>query len=100
MNDGAAKCQTEFRYNVFPVVNEFFGATVDVAGLVTGGDLIGQLSGKDLGTRLLLPANMLRHGEDMFLDDGKLSEAEKALNIPISVVEQDGYALFGAIFQI
>lgn len=96
----ASKCHTELEYTVFPVENHFFGETVDVAGLVTGGDLIGQLSGKDLGARLLLPANMLRHGEDMFLDDVKLSEAEKALNVLISVVEQDGYALFDAIFQI
>ncbi len=96
----ASECHTELEYTVFPVENHFFGETVDVAGLVTGSDLIGQLSGKDLGARLLLPANMLRHGEDMFLDDVKLSEAEKALNVPISVVEQDGYALFDAIFQI
>lgn len=96
----ASKCHTEFRYKVFPIINRFFGETVDVAGLVTGGDLIAQLSGKDLGTRLLLPVNMLRHGEDMFLDDVRLSEAEKALNIPITAIEQDGYALFDAIFQI
>jgi NifB/MoaA-like Fe-S oxidoreductase len=33
---------------VYAVKNDFFGHTVDVAGLVVGGDLIAQLSGRDL----------------------------------------------------
>ena len=51
------------------IENDFFGHTIDVAGLITGGDLIAQLKGRDLGARLLIPANMLRHGGDVFLDD-------------------------------
>ena len=44
------------------IENDFFGHTIDVAGLITGGDLIAQLKGRDLGARLLIPVNMLRHG--------------------------------------
>ena len=47
---------------VYPIRNDFFGETITVAGLVTGGDLIAQLRGKPLGERLLIPQNMLRHG--------------------------------------
>ena len=64
---------------------------------MTGGDLIAQLKGKDLGQRLLISQNMLRREEMDFLDDVKLSEAEAALGVPILPVEQDGFALFDAM---
>ena len=70
---------------------------MDVAGLVAGGDLISQLKGKDLGRRLLIPASMLRHGGDMFLDDVTLSDAEAALGVPIVPVPNNGYELLSAI---
>ena len=54
------------RGTVYPIQNDFFGHTITVAGLVTGGDLIAQLRGRDLGRRLLIPANMLRAGERVF----------------------------------
>ena len=79
------------------IVNDFFGHTVDVAGLVTGGDLIAQLKGKDLGERLLIPVNMLRHGGDVFLDDLHVSDVERELGVPVTVVEQDGFDLLDAI---
>ena len=79
------------------IENDFFGHTIDVAGLITGGDLIAQLKGRDLGARLLIPANMLRHGGDVFLDDLRVSDVEKALGIPVTVVEQDGFDLLDAM---
>jgi len=82
---------------VYAVENEFFGRTVDVAGLVVGGDLISQLKGRDLGKRLLIPASMLRHGGDMFLDDVTLSDVESALGVPVVPVPNNGYELLKAI---
>ena len=82
---------------VFPIINDFFGHTIDVAGLVTGGDLIAQLRGKDLGERLLIPQNMLRDGEGVFLDDVTIEEVENELNIKVFPIEQDGNDLFLAI---
>ena len=82
---------------ICPIVNDFFGHTIDVAGLVTGGDLMAQLKGKDLGERLLLPVNMLRHGGDVFLDDVRVSDVERELGVPVTVVEQDGYDLLDAM---
>ena len=82
---------------LFSVRNEFFGETVDVAGLLTGGDLVRQLKGEPLGERLLITKNMLRHGENVFLDDMTLDEFSRELGIPVRVVGPDGADLLQAI---
>lgn len=82
---------------VFPIVNDFFGHTIDVAGLVTGGDLIAQLRGQDIGRRLLIPQTMLRDGEGVFLDDVTLEDVKNALGIEIRVVGSSGEELLRAI---
>lgn len=82
---------------VIAIRNDFFGHTIDVAGLITGQDLIAQLKGKELGGRLLIPVNMLRHGGDVFLDDLHVSDVERELGVPVTVVEQDGFDLLDAM---
>ncbi|OUQ81669.1 DUF512 domain-containing protein [Flavonifractor sp. An100] len=82
---------------VYPIVNHFFGETITVAGLVTGKDLMEQLRGQKLGERLLIPANMLRSGERVFLDDVTLDEVEEKLGVPVIPVAQDGYELLDAM---
>ncbi len=90
------KCGT-IEGRVYPIVNHFFGETITVAGLVTGGDLIHQLKGRELGERLLIPANMLRSGERVFLDDVSVDDVERELGVPVTAVEQDGYELLDAM---
>ncbi len=82
---------------VVAIRNDFFGPTITVAGLVTGGDLIAQLRGRQLGEELLIPSVMLRHEQDRFLDDVTVEEAERALGVPLKPVRNDGYALVEAI---
>ena len=82
---------------VYAIENDFFGRSINVSGLITGGDLIAQLRGRELGQRLLISQNMVRREELDFLDDVKLSEASRALGVPIYPVEQDGFALFDAM---
>ena len=82
---------------MYAVVNDFFGHTIDVAGLVTGGDLIAQLKGRDLGERVLIPHNMLRHGEGVFLDDVTLEEASAALGVPVVPIGSSGAELLNAM---
>lgn len=94
----AGKCHTRLDYQVFPIINHFLGKTITVAGLLTGGDLADQLQGKNLGTRLLIAENMLRHGETVFLDDMTLEELSGRLGVPVIPVKQDGFALFDTIF--
>ncbi len=91
-----ARNQLGVQGQVIAVRNDFFGPTVDVAGLVTGGDLIRQLKGLDLGKRLLIPVNMLRHGGDVFLDGLRVGDVERELGVPVTVVEQDGFDLLDA----
>ena len=86
---------------VYPIRNEFFGETVTVSGLVTGRDIIRQLQGRDLGSRLLLPGNMLRAGERVFLDDVTVEQVEQALGVPVTVVEAgDGFDLVDALLEL
>ncbi len=82
---------------VYPIVNDFFGHSINVTGLITGQDLIRQLKGKDLGERLLISQNMLRRQEMDFLDDITLEEAVRELGVPIYPIEQDGFALWDAM---
>ena len=82
---------------VCPVKNEFFGEQITVSGLITGQDLVKQLSGKDLAERLLLPCNMLRAEEDVFLDDFTVSQVESALQVPLNIVKSSGQDLLDAI---
>ena len=93
------KCGT-IEGKVYPIVNRFFGETITVAGLVTGGDLIQQLRGKKLGKRLLIPANMLRSGENVFLDDVTTADVERELGVPVVPVPQDGYELLDAMLGV
>ena len=83
---------------VFPISNRFFGETITVSGLITGRDLIEQLQGKELGERLLIPDNMLRAGERVFLDDVTVEQLEEALGVQVVPVPADsGFDLVDAI---
>lgn len=82
---------------VYEIRNVFFGELITVSGLITGQDLKKQLKGKDLGECLLLPCNMLRAGENVFLDDVTVEELEKELDISIAVVDEDGASLVHAV---
>lgn len=83
--------------NVYKIRNDFFGETITVTGLITGQDLIAQLKGKPLGDTLLLSSSMIRKDGGLFLDDYTISDVEKALDIKIRIVENDGFELFDAI---
>lgn len=82
---------------VYAIRNDFFGPMITVSGLITGQDLIAQLKDQDLGERLLIPCNMLRAGENVFLDDITVEEAEEALQIKITVVNEDGASFVHAV---
>ena len=82
---------------VYAIENDFFGHSINVSGLITGGDLIRQLKDKPLGERLFISQNMLRRQEMDFLDDVLLEDAVEALGVPIYPIESDGFALWDAI---
>ena len=86
--------------NVHCIDNDFFGHTITVAGLITGGDLTAQLSGKLRSSELLITHNMLRNGETVFLDNIDLAEAEKRLGVKITAVPDSGDGFVKALLGL
>ena len=84
----------DVQIEVIAIENQFFGARITVSGLITGGDLAAQLCTENLGEKLLLPCNMLRSGEHVFLDDITVEELEKTLQVPVHIVKSDGQSLY------
>lgn len=84
---------------IWPIRNDFFGESITVSGLITGQDLIAQLEGKPLGDKLLLPCNMLREGENVFLDDVTVEEVEYRLKLPVQIVDEPGRDLVLAVLN-
>jgi putative radical SAM enzyme (TIGR03279 family) len=87
------------RVRVRAIRNHFFGETVTVAGLVTGGDLTAQLS-EEPCTHILITECMLRAEDNLFLDDLPLSEAIFRVGRPIIPVGRRGGDLLKAIIDI
>ncbi len=81
----------------YEIRNDFFGERITVSGLLTGQDIMKQLADEDLGECLLLPCNLLRSGEDVFLDDKTVGEIETALNVPVQIVDETGADFVAAI---
>lgn len=81
--------------HVYDIRNDFFGETITVSGLITGQDLIRQIKEQqeaeaDLGKVLYIPINMLRSGEEVFLDDVTVQDVEAALQMKVVAVDSGG----------
>ena len=87
------------RGQVIAVENDFFGHTIDVAGLLTGQDLSAQLQKVPSLGRVLLPLHMLRHGETVFLDDYTVARLADELGCPVQIVGIDGGDLLDAMLE-
>lgn len=90
----------ELSISVVAIRNDFFGERITVSGLVTGRDLIDQLRSQKVQGRVLIPTNMLRSGEEVFLDDVTRAEVEKALQVPVDIVKSSGQDLFFALLSM
>ncbi len=81
------------------VRNDYFGATVTVAGLLTGQDLAAQLSGYDragmCADRVFLIPDVALRG-DRFLDDWTVADLEQALRARVQPVPPRARALAAA----
>lgn len=69
--------------NLMPIENSFFGPTVTVSGLLTGGDVVRALEGRDLGETVILPRAMLDSQGELTLDDESPGSLEAMLNRPV-----------------
>lgn len=84
---------------VVPIKNHFFGESITVTGLITGGDLINSLEGISPGSDLLISSAMLRHDEPVFLDNATVADVEKALKVNVIPVANDGFELLDALLN-
>lgn len=94
INNAASKLMDlipKLTINVYPITNNFFGEKITVSGLLTGTDIIEQLKDKELGEKLFLPENLLRAGEDVLLDDVKLGDIERTLQVKTDIVKSSGW---------
>lgn len=87
----------KLKVNVYEITNEFFGEKITVSGLITGADLINQLKGKELGQKLILTSDMLRAGEQVFLDDVTVDKLSNTLQVPVDIVKSSGENLVKTI---
>lgn len=71
------------RFKVKDIVNNWFGKSITVAGLITATDIIAQL--KDAPAYTVIPSSMLREFTHTFLDGISVEELEKKLNTKIII---------------
>ena len=69
--------------NVHKIINNFFGDTITVSGLITATDIIDQLKDKDLGETLYIPRSMLKADEEIFLDNITLEKLNEIMGIEV-----------------
>ncbi len=83
---------------VTAVPNDFFGRTIGVAGLLTGGDVQRHLAAlPSLGDEVLLPSVTVRDAEGVFLDDRSPADIGRDLGVRVRVVAPTGRALLKAL---
>ena len=87
------------KVNVYTIRNDFFGERITVSGLITGADLREQLKDRELGEKILIPCNMLRSGEDVFLDDMTVDDIKEALGTELVVVDEPGADLVDCVIN-
>lgn len=97
--EGLSGALPDMRFRVIAASNRLFGDTVDVAGLLCGRDLVAALHGQVLGSRVLIPASMLRHGGDLFLDDLTPLDVAREIGAQVIPVPVDGKSLIDAILS-
>ena len=82
-----AKCIMEkcpnVQIDVYKIINNYFGDTITVSGLVTATDIIDQLKDKNLGETLYIPRSMLKADEEIFLDNITLENLSDIMGLEV-----------------
>ena len=85
--------------DVLPVVNDFFGSTVNCTGLLVGRDILNAVEKKLEEINydyLIIPQICLKCDEDIFLDGITLKDIAQKLKIKILVTDGSGESFFNA----
>ncbi len=91
------KKNPNIKIDVYAIVNNYFGDSITIAGLLTGTDIIDQMKGIINSKYLIMSNNMFRKGyeladsdEQIMLDNMKIKDIELALNVKVIVVDYTG----------
>lgn len=87
----------KMQIKVYKIVNNFYGESITVSGLLTGKDIYEQLKAEPLGEELFVPASAIRQGDCDFLCGMKLSELEEKLGVKTTPISADGYEFLHSI---
>ncbi|MGY0372144.1 DUF512 domain-containing protein [Clostridium sp. JNZ J1-5] len=90
--------------DVKKIINNFFGDTITVAGLLTGTDILDQLSRDNIQEYIIMSDNMFKkgyelgeHSELIMLDDVTVGDLEEKLNRKILICDYSGEDLIDTI---
>ena len=89
----------QVKINVYRIVNEFWGETITVSGLITAQDIIKQTEGKERGETLYITRSMLKAEELIFLDDVTLEQLEEILGNEVVPCENEGHDFVDKILK-
>ena len=97
MSEKIMKNCPKIQIKVYKIVNNFYGESITVSGLLTGKDIYEQLKAEPLGEELFVPASAIRQGDCDFLCGLKLSELEEKLGVKTTPISADGYEFLHSI---
>jgi len=86
-------------FDVVPVENKFFGVSVNVAGLLTGRDVIKTVLDRLEGHEMILVPDVVLNEENKFLDDITLDHMEESLGITVRKINSTPDGLVKGLFE-
>ncbi len=98
--DTVNKTMPSVYIRVHTIVNNFFGHSITVSGLLCGEDIIAQLSDKLCSQNLFLPSNILRSEGDLLLDDTTPSDIESALGVCVHIPPDGAFSLLQTLLSL
>lgn len=85
--------------DVLSIKNNFFGETITVSGLITGGDLVDQIKDSGVYDAIFIPKSMMKRDENIFLDNMTFSQASDRLMNRLRLVPVDGREFIETIMK-
>jgi putative radical SAM enzyme (TIGR03279 family) len=82
VDETLARTKEDVEVRIVGCQNGFFGRSVTVAGLLSGGDILRGLEGRDLGDRVFIPPATL-NDDRLFLDDMTMDHFASAVGVPV-----------------
>ena len=90
----------DLHIEVVPIINDFFGDTITVSGLITAQDLISQLKCYTDIDEIIIPRSMMKADEEIFLDNIGIDEVRERLNADVNISEVNGIDLINTIINL